>query len=354
MARKKKLPWLDYAGQDTAEILACKSTHRIDSLLHALEAALQLRQGRNPAIAATPEEYALLAILALEREVNNGGYHQFFLNSSSQYALTVVDALRKVGCDATAALTEEAIHTLNQRPLTLEAIRSSIRKPNRERDRVLNALGQRFYKILEIEPKLFTFVESHPRAFAIEKMHVAPRPPERGNRNLIKLEVGLMLSPKPERTLDAVRRLAAEIAIREEIEPTEMELDGAVYLFLFESFLKDGDLEQCESFAGHAFDLARENTSHCVTQRQWVEKLIERSNFVRADEVTLQYLEYLRSDDTTHRFIKNRITWWADPLRRNGAELPKSSAYFRANFPEVNLDQPPAPRFHGIVRVKKA
>jgi hypothetical protein len=106
----------------------------------------------------------------------------------------------------------------------------------------------------------------------------------------------------------------------------------------FESFLKDGDLEQCERFAGHAFELARENTSHCVAQRQWVEKLIERSNFVRADEVTLRYLEYLREDDTTHRFIKNRITWWADPLRRNGAELPKSSAYFRANFPEVNLD----------------
>ena len=33
MARKNKIPWLEYAGQDTAEILACKGTHRIDSLL---------------------------------------------------------------------------------------------------------------------------------------------------------------------------------------------------------------------------------------------------------------------------------------------------------------------------------
>jgi len=354
MVRKNKVPWLDYTGQDAAEILECKSTHRIDSLLHALEEALQLRQDRNPGVAATPEEHTLRAILALQRKVNNGGYHQFFVNSSCQYALTVVAALRKVGCDATAALTEEALRALNQRPLTLKAIENSILTPDRERDQVLHALDQQFYRIFEIEQKLFAFVESHSRAFVIEKMHVAPRPPERGNRNLIKLGVGLMFAAKTERTFDAVRKLAAEIAIKKEIEPTEAELYGAAYLFLFESFLKVGDLEQCERFAGHAFDLARENTSHCVAQRKWVEMLIERSNFVRADEVTLQYLEYLRNDDTTHDFIKNRITWWADPLRRIAAELPKSSAYFRANFPEVNLDEPPVPRFQRIIRAKKA
>src|SRR5271155_1269179 len=102
MARKGKVPWLDYAGQDTAEILACKGTHRIDSLLHALEQAIQLRQDRNPEAATTPEEHTLLAIMALEREVNNGGYRQFFVNSSCQYALTVVPALESIGCDATA------------------------------------------------------------------------------------------------------------------------------------------------------------------------------------------------------------------------------------------------------------
>jgi hypothetical protein len=78
MARKNKTPWLDYEGQDTAEILACKGTHRIDSLLCALEQAIQLRQERMPEVATSPEELTLLAIMALDREVNNGGYHQFF------------------------------------------------------------------------------------------------------------------------------------------------------------------------------------------------------------------------------------------------------------------------------------
>jgi hypothetical protein len=348
MPRKNKIPWLDYAGQDTAQILACKGTHRIDSLLCALEEAIELRQNRMPDVEATPEEHTLLAIMALEREVNNGGYHQFFANSSRKYALTVVPALESIGCHTTGALTQKALDALNLHPLTLKAIEGSILKSNPERNQALDALDKQFYKIFEIEPKLFAFVESHQQAFVLGKMSVAPRPPERGNHNLIKLGVGLDYAPKTDLTFEAVRKLAAEIAIQEEIEATDLELDGAAYLFLFKSFLKTGELERCETFAGPAFDLTRGDTIHCVYQRQWVEKLIDLSNFARADEVTLQYLEYLKGDDTSSDFIKNGIEFWADPLRRHGAKLPRSSEFFRANFPEVSLTDPPAPRFHWV------
>ena len=64
MARKNKIPWLDYTGQDTTQILACKGTHRIDSLLSALEQAIELRQKQIPAVATTPEEETLLAVMA--------------------------------------------------------------------------------------------------------------------------------------------------------------------------------------------------------------------------------------------------------------------------------------------------
>jgi len=328
---------LEYAGQDTAQILVCKGTHQLASLLLALERAIELRQSRFPDVATTPEEHTLLSIMALEREVNNGGYDQFFVNSSRQYALTVVPALEGIGCNTTAALTQKAIDALNLHPLTLEAVGDSILKPNPERDHALEALDKQFYKICEIEPKLFAFVESHRHAFVLGKMSVAPRPPKRGNPNLIKLGVGLDFAPRTDRTFEAVRKLAGEIAIQKEIEPTESELDGAAYLFLFKSFLKAGDLEQCEAFAGPAFDLTRENTSHCVFQKQWVERLIELSKFTRADEVALQYLEYLSGDDTSIDFVKNRIKFWADLLRKHVAELPKSSGFFRANFPEVRV-----------------
>jgi hypothetical protein len=122
MARKNTIPWLEYTGQDTAQILACKGTHRIDSLLSALEQAIQLRQNRTPDVAITPEEHTLLAIMALRREVNNGGYHQFFCNSSRKYALTIVPALESIGCDTTAALTQRAIDALDLHPLTLKTI----------------------------------------------------------------------------------------------------------------------------------------------------------------------------------------------------------------------------------------
>jgi len=221
MAGKSKIPWLDYTGQDTAQILACKSTHRIDSLLCALEQAIELRQNRNPEVTTTPDEDTLLAIMALQREVNNGGYHQFFANSSSKYALTIVAALESIGCDATATLTQKAIDALGVRPLTAHAIEASVLKPDRKRDRALNALDKQFYKIFEIEPKLFSFVESRPQAFILEKVTVAPKPPKRGNHNLIVLGVGLDFAPKTDRTFEAVRKLAAEIAIKEDIEPTD-------------------------------------------------------------------------------------------------------------------------------------
>jgi hypothetical protein len=343
MPRKNKIPWLDYSGQSAAEILAYKATHRIDSLLCALEQAIQLRQSRSPSPATTPEEHTLLAVMALEREVNNGGYHQFFVNSSRKYAVTIVPALESIGCVVTAALTQRATNALNLDSLTVESIENSISRPDLERDRVLDVLDRQFYEVFEIEPRLFAFVESRQEAFVIERMSVAPRPPDRGNPNLIKIGVGLDFAPKTQLTFEAVRKLAAEVATRKEIEPSDVELDGAAYLFLFKSFLKTGEMEQCERFAGPAFDLAREDTSHCVVQRQWVEKLIEQSSFARADEVALQYLQYLRGDDTSLAFIKNRITFWADPLRKHGSRLPKSVAFFQENFPEVSITGRPAP-----------
>ena len=85
--------------------------------------------------------------LALQREVNNGGYHQFFSNSSRKHALDVVPALQSIDCDAPAALTQKAIEALNLRPLNLKAIEDSIFKPDAERDQALDALEQQFYKI---------------------------------------------------------------------------------------------------------------------------------------------------------------------------------------------------------------
>jgi hypothetical protein len=54
-------------------------------------------------------EQTAFCVDELEREVNNGGFEQFFLNSSGDYAQPVVDALRRIGAAQAAELVEEAI-----------------------------------------------------------------------------------------------------------------------------------------------------------------------------------------------------------------------------------------------------
>ncbi len=50
----------------------------------------------------------VVVVDVLEREVNNGSFDQFFLNSSGDSAYTAPDALRTLGCSDAAALAERA------------------------------------------------------------------------------------------------------------------------------------------------------------------------------------------------------------------------------------------------------
>ncbi|PYV26956.1 MAG: hypothetical protein DMG27_05210, partial [Acidobacteria bacterium] len=110
----ERLPRLDYTGQTTSELIACKNSHSIDSLLCAFEWGIQAKAKAGPAGegSLTGEERLVLAVMALNREVNNGGYDQFFVNSSRRFVPIIVDSLRRIGCAATAAITERAIAAL--------------------------------------------------------------------------------------------------------------------------------------------------------------------------------------------------------------------------------------------------
>jgi hypothetical protein len=106
-----KLPWLpEYSGETTSELIALEGTYRKDSIVVAFEQALDqksFRIGGNGLL--TIEERVVLSVEALEREVNNGGYHQFFLNSSSEFVPEIVSALERIGRSDVAALTQRAI-----------------------------------------------------------------------------------------------------------------------------------------------------------------------------------------------------------------------------------------------------
>lgn len=53
-------------------------------------------------------EQVFYVIWELESEVNNGGFEQFFSNSSGDVAFAVVDALKAIGAEETARIAAEA------------------------------------------------------------------------------------------------------------------------------------------------------------------------------------------------------------------------------------------------------
>lgn len=94
--------------------------------LFAIEMAIEQKEERVGEANLSQEERMVLAIESLEREVNNGGYSQFFMNSSSEYAPIIVESLIRIGCPKVAALTRRAIEAIHPAAWTPEAIGSAV------------------------------------------------------------------------------------------------------------------------------------------------------------------------------------------------------------------------------------
>ena len=146
-----------YGGQTTEELLGLAGKYRIDSLVLAFEQAIQ--QKRNP----STEEIYVLAVEALEREVNNGGYRQFFLNSSNEHVGVIEEALRSIGCPKTADITRDAVAALRLAgPLTPAAAEAAATRDDDDVDEALSACDGRYFDNDEpIADRLFAFIKDH-------------------------------------------------------------------------------------------------------------------------------------------------------------------------------------------------
>ncbi len=104
------LPWEDdYSGETVAELLAKRGKVRSDSLVLAFENAVE----SIPEDERNFHERVILAVDAMEMQINNGGYEQFFANSSSAYTDVIHEALLAIDCEQCAAITADAIAALN-------------------------------------------------------------------------------------------------------------------------------------------------------------------------------------------------------------------------------------------------
>lgn len=149
-----------YSGETTEELISMASDYRIDSIVLAFEQALEQRSIER---SLTTEESVILVIEALEREVNNGGYLQFFENSSREHVPLVVQALKTISCPQVAELTQRAIATLHiQGEITEAAIEEAIEARENEISESLDALDSEFFQQTEsIEDRLFEFIKAN-------------------------------------------------------------------------------------------------------------------------------------------------------------------------------------------------
>lgn len=163
-----ELTWLDgYSGQTVDQLLALEATHRVDSLILAFEQAINQKSARVGMEALTPEERTVLAVEALEREVNNGGYHQFFVNTM-EFAPLIVEVLRRIACPQTAAITEAAIQALRLPELSVAEIEKVIYDDDDERDNKLGECDDRYFEYAEnIEGQLFAYTKTHKHSFTL-------------------------------------------------------------------------------------------------------------------------------------------------------------------------------------------
>ncbi len=104
------------------------------------------------------------AIWAVGSEVNNGGFSQYFVNSSAETAAFVVEALRTIGAPDTAAICERALAAAfpTGLPDSEDAIRSLASDFPDEIIDKLEELDQKFFSYPhDLTELLFTYVSEH-------------------------------------------------------------------------------------------------------------------------------------------------------------------------------------------------
>lgn len=153
-------PFLErYSGQTLQQLIAMKSSHRIDSLVLAVEQALLQKLDS----ALTEPERVVIAVEAMEREVNNGGYGQLFLNSPRESTGFLVRALEVIGCPKVAAISSDAIEILKLPPgFDANAVERVASQLSDEALRKLGECDSRYYANDEsIDERLFAYIERH-------------------------------------------------------------------------------------------------------------------------------------------------------------------------------------------------
>ncbi len=107
-------------------------------------------------------EQVFVLVWELEAEVNNGGFSQFYFNSSGDRATETVAALRAIGADRTALIVERANARFASGPPADRAVRQEVLLEIDSNEGLFQDLDSEFYRYPnEISDLLMRFVREH-------------------------------------------------------------------------------------------------------------------------------------------------------------------------------------------------
>ena len=124
--------------------------------------------GKQDFASQSPPQKVFSALWAVESEVNNGGFSQYFFNSSNESAHFVAEALEIIGAPETADICRRAIAVAFPEglPQSEEAIRAAAADFSAEIRQMLEPLDQEFFSYPhDLTDLLFTYVSQHPEEF---------------------------------------------------------------------------------------------------------------------------------------------------------------------------------------------
>lgn len=147
------------AGELTAEMLAAYTDEDLEPSIidFIIEAKIGDEYDREYEIVTGLSKgmQYLYATWMMEAEVNNGGFHQFFFNSTGRFAREALEGCRVFGAAQYAELMKQAIE-------------ADKKGESPARDAALDALDDRFYGLDENLSKLrIQYIRAHPEEFVI-------------------------------------------------------------------------------------------------------------------------------------------------------------------------------------------
>jgi len=139
-----------------------------NGILIALSQSDRTAIGRNNVVTQSGPQKVFSSIWALEAEVNNGGFSQYFFNDSRETAGFVVEALESVSARQAAEICRKAIDTAFPAglPSDLAVICSMAADFSEETEAKLNELDGQFDMYPDnLTELLYAYVAAHPEEF---------------------------------------------------------------------------------------------------------------------------------------------------------------------------------------------